>query len=56
MGEFSKDSWEYYVKDYLALGDKVTDAAQVYTNDVVAEINSFDQQKIIDDAKKYRPQ
>lgn len=55
-GEFSKEAWEYYAREYLGHGDKIKDVTQFYTNDLLAEINSFDAQKIVEQAKNYKVQ
>jgi NitT/TauT family transport system substrate-binding protein len=55
-GQMSKENWEFYAKEYLGLGDKITDVTQFYTTDLIADINKFDQQGIVDQAKNYKVQ
>lgn len=54
-GEFSKENWEYYVRSYIGVGsDKIKDSSTFFTNELVADINKFDQQKVIDQAKNFK--
>lgn len=52
-GQYPAGSWSRFV-DYLNLSDKVKDTSRFYTNDLIAEINSFDAQKVIAQAKNFR--
>jgi hypothetical protein len=51
-GIYTPESWAAYLKVYN-LTDKVPDPRRFYTNDLIKDINDFDQQKIIDQAKSF---
>ena len=54
-GRYTPESWAAYLKVY-GLTSKIPDSSKFYTNDLVAEINNFDQQKVIEQAKNFRMQ
>jgi hypothetical protein len=53
-GFYVPEAWDAYLNIYDLTG-KVT-ATKFYTNDLVKEINNFDQKAIIEKAKNYRVQ
>jgi NitT/TauT family transport system substrate-binding protein len=56
-GEMSASNWDYYVRTYLGYGpDKIKDVSQFYTNDLIGDLNKFDPQKVVDQAKTYPSQ
>ncbi len=50
-GQFGKEAWEAFV-EFIGLKGKV-DPAKYYTNELIPEINNFDVQKIIKQAKTF---
>jgi NitT/TauT family transport system substrate-binding protein len=52
-GNYLPESWTAYINIY-ELSDKLRDPTRFYTNDLVKEINNFDQQKVIEQAKTFR--
>lgn len=52
-GQYPTGSWTRFV-DYLNLSDRIKDTSRFYTNDLIAEINNFDAQKVIAQAKNFR--
>jgi NitT/TauT family transport system substrate-binding protein len=55
-GENSKELWEFYVRNYLGFGpDKVRDPSQFFTNELLDEVNDFDQEAIIQQARNWKP-
>ena len=52
-GNFTAKSWAGYLEIY-GLTSKISDPSKFYTNDLIAEINKFDAQKVINDAKNFK--
>jgi NitT/TauT family transport system substrate-binding protein len=53
IGRTTAAEWADEV-EFLGLKDKIANTSVFYTNDLIAEINRFDKQKIITDAKNFR--
>ena len=51
-GEYSPADWNFYVK-YIGVADKIKDPSPFYTNELIDEINRFDQGKIIEQARTF---
>jgi NitT/TauT family transport system substrate-binding protein len=52
-GNFTAKSWAGYL-DIYGLTSKISDPSHFYTNDLIAEINNFDAQKVIEQAKNFK--
>jgi NitT/TauT family transport system substrate-binding protein len=52
-GNYTAKSWDGYL-DIYGLRSKISDPNRFYTNDLIAEINKFDVQKVIDEAKNFK--
>ncbi len=52
-GNYTAKSWAGYL-DVYGLTQKISDPSRFYTNDLIAEINNFDAQKVINDAKNFK--
>ncbi len=52
-GVMLRGDWENEVK-FLDLEAKIPDATQYYTNEFIEEINKFDAQKVVDQAKAFK--
>lgn len=52
-GSYPAQGWAAYLKIY-GLTEKIVDPARFYTNDLIAEINDFDAQKVVEQAKNFR--
>lgn len=52
-GSYPAQGWNAYLKIY-GLAEKIGDPTRFYTNDLIAEINDFDAQKVIEQAKNFR--
>ncbi len=51
-GEYSPADWNFYVR-YIGVADKIKDPSPFYTNALIDEINSFDQGKIVEQARTF---
>ena len=52
-GTYTPQSWVKFV-DYLNLSDKLKDPSPYFTNELAAEVNAFDRQKVISQAQNFR--
>ncbi|MFN0306112.1 MAG: ABC transporter substrate-binding protein [Burkholderiales bacterium] len=53
IGRISRAEWDDEIT-FNGLQGKIANPHALYTNDLIAEINQFDRQKIIDDAKAFK--
>ena len=52
-GNYTAKSWAGYL-DIYGLTQRIPDPSRFYTNEVIEEINKFDPQKVIDQAKNFK--
>lgn len=52
-GSYQAESWSAYLKVY-GIAEKIGNPARFYTNDLIREINDFDEKKVIEQAKNFR--
>jgi len=51
-GEYSRADWDFSLQ-YIGVTDKIKDPGRFYTNDLIGDINAFDQGKIIEQARAF---
>lgn len=51
-GEYSRADWDFYLQ-YIGVADKIKDPSRFYTNELIDDINAFDQGKIIEQARAF---
>ena len=52
-GNYTAKSWAGYL-DIYGLTSKISDPSRFYTNELIEEVNKFDAQKVIDQAKNFK--
>lgn len=52
-GDMKKDQWEFYLQ-YVGLAGKIPDVTRFYTTELLDDVNNFDQNRVIQEAKNYR--
>jgi NitT/TauT family transport system substrate-binding protein len=55
FGHYTPESWMQYLRVYN-YADKISDPSRFYTNELIAEINKFDRDKVIAQAREFRLQ
>ncbi len=53
LGRISAAEWQDEI-DFMGLDGRIKDPSALYTNDLIGEINNFDRQKIIDQARAFK--